>query len=77
MNANGCERVVWLGRQDSNLGMAESKSKRFALFINGHSKKSRKFDLRPIKRLAGLSESRSAYRHQLNRSSHGLESVFR
>jgi hypothetical protein len=46
----------WLGRQDSNLGMAESKSNDFALFANGHSEKSREFDVGLIKRLAGISE---------------------
>jgi hypothetical protein len=29
----------WLGRQDSNLGMAESKSDYFSFEINPHSKK--------------------------------------
>jgi hypothetical protein len=52
----------WLGRQDSNLGMAGSKSKWFALFINAHSEKSRTFDLRRIKRIAGISECRRACR---------------
>ena len=50
----------WLGRQDSNLGMAESKSKWFALFVNAHSEKMLKFDLNPIKRLAEISECRDA-----------------
>ncbi len=47
------DRTGWLGR---HLGMAESKSKWFALFIKAYSEKSRKFDLHPIKRLAGISE---------------------
>jgi hypothetical protein len=38
--------------------MAESKSRWFALFINAHSEEMRKFDLRPIKRLADISECR-------------------
>ena len=33
------DRTGWLGRQDSNLGMAESKSRPFAIRINGHSEK--------------------------------------
>jgi hypothetical protein len=47
-------------REDSNLGMAESKSKWFALFVNAHSEKMLKFDLNPIKRLAVISECRDA-----------------
>ena len=47
---------IWLGRQDSNLGMAESKSTWFALFINVHSEKLRKFGAKAIKRLAVISE---------------------
>jgi hypothetical protein len=54
------DRTGWLGRQDSNLGMAESKSKWFALFVNAHSEKMLKFDLNPIKRLAEISECRDA-----------------
>ena len=42
-------------REDLNLGMAESKSKWFALFVNAHSEKMLKFDLNPIKRLAEIS----------------------
>jgi hypothetical protein len=49
----------WLGRQDSNLGMAESKSKWFALFIKAHSETMRKFDLSSIKRLGNISECRA------------------
>ena len=49
-------RGTWLGRQDSNLGMAESKSKWFALLISAHSEKMRKFDLNPFKRLGDISE---------------------
>ena len=48
----------WLGRQDSNLGMAESKSMWFALFINGHSEKSSESDPNLINRLASISEWR-------------------
>src|ERR1700730_13748377 len=50
-------RNNWLGREDSNLRMAESKSKWFALIINARSEKSRKFDINPYKRLANISES--------------------
>jgi hypothetical protein len=52
----------WLGRQDSNLGLAESKSRWFALFVNAHSEKSLKFDLNPLKSLDGISECRDAHR---------------
>jgi hypothetical protein len=52
--------IGWLGRQDSNLGMAESKSKWFALFVNACSEKTRKYDLNPFKRLADISEYRDA-----------------
>src|SRR5713101_6700938 len=62
INRNPCVRYGprsgWLGRQDSNLGMAESKSKWFALSINGHSEKSQKFGPKPTNRLAVISECR-------------------
>lgn len=45
-------------REDSNLRMAESKSRRFALFVRAYSEKVRRSDLNPIKRLAGISECR-------------------
>ncbi len=38
------QRNHWLGRQDSNLGMAESKSTCFAFDFNDHSEKSANFD---------------------------------
>jgi hypothetical protein len=53
--------VMWLGREDSNLRMAESKSKWFALFVKTHSEKMREFDLDPIKRLADISECWDAH----------------
>jgi hypothetical protein len=53
-------RNNWLGREDSNLRMAESKSKWFALIINARSEKSRKFDINPYKRLANISECRAS-----------------
>ena len=43
-------------REDPKLRMAESKSRRFALSINAHSEKSRKFNLNPLKRLGAVSE---------------------
>ena len=46
----------WLGRQDSNLGMAESKSNDFRLLINGHSEKSEECDLNPFNDLSDISE---------------------
>src|SRR6266404_4863310 len=61
VSADG-DRTGWLGREDSNLRMAESKSKWFALFINAHSEKLRKFDVHPFKRLADISECRDALR---------------
>ena len=48
-------------RQDSNLGMAESKSNWFALTIKARSEESRKFDLNPFKRLANISECPDAF----------------
>ena len=48
--------LTWLACQDSNLGMEESKSTWFALFVKTHSEKSRKFDLNPFKRLTHISE---------------------
>jgi hypothetical protein len=46
----------WLGRQDSNLGMAESKSTCFLFWINAHSEKQRKFSPLLINRLVAVSE---------------------
>src|SRR6266478_5677692 len=46
----------WLGCQDSNLGMAESKSTCFAFDFKDHSKKSAKFDPFPFNRLGADSE---------------------
>src|SRR5215831_13655151 len=54
--------LTWLACQDSNLGMEESKSTWFALFVKTHSEKSRKFDLNPFKRLTHISECRDARR---------------
>jgi hypothetical protein len=49
---------ISLGRQDSNLGMAESKSTWFALFVNAHSEKWWGFDLNPLNTLVDTSECR-------------------
>src|SRR5258708_15527700 len=46
----------WLGREDSNLRMAESKSTYFAFDFKGHSEKSANFDPFPINRLDADSE---------------------
>jgi hypothetical protein len=46
----------WLGRQDSNLGMAESKSDQLALSLNAASKKLAKFTPNTANRLARISE---------------------
>ena len=42
----------WLGRQDSNLGMAESKSEQFSFEINAYSEKNGMFDPLSINRLS-------------------------
>jgi hypothetical protein len=48
--------LAWLGRQDSNLGIAESKSNDFRLFINGHSENSGECDVNPFNGLSDISE---------------------
>jgi hypothetical protein len=50
------DRTGWLGREESNLRMAESKSDQFANNINAHSKKISKFAPFRINRLAVDSE---------------------
>src|SRR5260370_9981400 len=45
------DRTGWLGRQDSNLGMAESKSTRSAFYFNDHPEKSPNFDSVPNNKL--------------------------
>jgi hypothetical protein len=50
------KQLIWLGRQDSNLGMAESKSGQFRFAIKAHSEKSGEFDPFPLNRLDVLSE---------------------
>jgi hypothetical protein len=54
------DRTGWLGRQDSNLGMAESKSTYSAFDFNDHSEKSAKFDPFPINRLDADSRIQNA-----------------
>jgi hypothetical protein len=49
-------RTGWLGREDSNLRMAESKPSSFACCINAYSEKLSKFDRLPVNRLALFSE---------------------
>ena len=50
------DRTGWLGRQDSNLGMAESKSICFALYFNDRSEKTAKFRTFAINGLGNDSE---------------------
>ena len=48
----------WLGREDLNLRMAESKSARFSFLIKRHSEKIAKFSPNSINRLGRVSECR-------------------
>jgi hypothetical protein len=57
-NSSTIKRLNWLGRLDSNQGMAESKSDQFARNINAHSEKIAKFDPLSVNRLAADSEWR-------------------
>ena len=50
------DRTGWLGRQDSNLGMTESKSTCSAFDFNDHPEKSANFDSFPSNRLGADSE---------------------
>jgi hypothetical protein len=61
------------GAPDSSLGMAESKSRWFALFVNAHSEKSLKFDLNPLKSLDDISECRDALRASRHEASQTME----
>jgi hypothetical protein len=56
------DRTGWLGREDSNLRMAESKSAYFPFENNAHSEKFAKFDPLSVKSLAAHTEYRRAYR---------------
>ena len=58
----------WLGRQDSNLGMAESKSDYFINAISAHSEKPGNFGLFRINRLPASSEWRPAPNGRQNRT---------
>jgi hypothetical protein len=49
-------RTAWLGREDSNLRMVESKSGRTINEINAHSEKDAEFGLKAINGLADDSE---------------------
>ena len=49
-------RTAWLGREDSNLRMVESKSANRLNDFNGHSEKSVEYSLKGINRLAADSE---------------------
>ena len=49
-------RTGWLGREDSNLRMVESKSGRTFNKIKGHSEKIAEFSLKRINTLAANSE---------------------
>jgi hypothetical protein len=49
-------RTGWLGREDSNLRMVESKSANPLNDFNGHSEKSVEYSLKGINRLANDSE---------------------
>jgi pimeloyl-ACP methyl ester carboxylesterase len=62
MKSRGRDRTEWLGRQDSNLGMAESKSTCFAFDFKDHSEKPAKFDPFPINRLDADSEAPPRHR---------------
>jgi hypothetical protein len=50
------DETGWLGREDSNLRMAESKSTSFTLFLNCGSENLPKFDGLLLNRLAASSE---------------------
>jgi hypothetical protein len=66
-------RTAWLGREDSNLRMVESKSRNFPLFINAHSEKLQKFTSISLNWLAGYSERQSPSTFYLNRATLFLE----
>jgi hypothetical protein len=63
ITAAECERLrtaVWLGRQDSNLGMAESKSARFLNTYSTCSENTANFAANGINRLVCGSERESS-----------------
>jgi len=53
---NYINMLKWLGREDSNLRMAESKSDKLPYKINACSEKTRKFAPRSVNSLAVISE---------------------
>ena len=53
---NLSDRTDWLGREDSNLRMAESKSDNFSFEVKAHSEKHAKIQLLSINRLSDDSE---------------------
>jgi hypothetical protein len=55
-NLRHFNELAWLGRQDSNLGMAESKSTCFFFCINAYSEKTLKFGPILFNPLASISE---------------------
>ena len=52
------DTYCWLGREESNLRMAESKSEQFSFLIKGHSEKIAIFSPNSINRLGRVSECR-------------------
>jgi hypothetical protein len=61
--STGGDPTGWLGREDSNLRMAESKSDQFSFCFKAHSEKSRKFNPLSVNRLAGASECKDKRIH--------------
>jgi hypothetical protein len=66
-----------LGRQDSNLGMAESKSDNLLSDINAGSEKIVEFSVNGINRLATDSECPSPLREWLAEHNFGLDATHR
>jgi len=54
---------IWLGREGSNLRMAESKSPQFPLPINANSEKFRKFDVNLVNFRMAESRTICAFSH--------------
>src|SRR5262249_18355453 len=53
---NRRDATAWLGRQDSNLGMAESKSDYSACNINAHFEKTAGYDRNSMNRLSMIAK---------------------
>ena len=63
LNIPQCQLLrCWLGREDSNLRMAESKTEHFSFLVKGHSEKTAKFGPNSINNLGRSSECRSGGR---------------